>query len=178
MKSIRVKDKEFRLFISEEEIQNAVDKIAAELNLALAGKKPVFLVVLTGAFIFASDLLRKLQLDYEIQFVKVASYSGTQSTSEIKETFGLNERLRGRTVVIIEDIVDSGNTMQYLINRLRYIGVSELLIAALLFKPNAFRESFRIDYVGLEIPDDFVVGYGLDYDGFGRTYRDIYKIVE
>jgi len=177
MKTIVVKDKEFKLSIKAEEIKEAVDRIALQLNHDLKGKKPIFLVVLNGAFIFAADLYRKIKIESEISFVKLASYSGTESTAEVRELIGLNEKLRGKTVVILEDIIDTGTTMQYLINRLRYLGVSEVLLAALLFKPSAFREDFRIDYLGMEIPNDFIVGYGLDYDGFGRNHADIYKIV-
>jgi hypoxanthine phosphoribosyltransferase len=177
MKTIHVKDKEFKLFIRAEEIGVAVDNLADRLNNDLKDKNPVFLVVLNGAFIFAADLYRKISIRSEISFVKLASYSGTSSTSDVKELIGLNEKLRGRTVVIIEDIIDTGTTMQYLINKLHYQGVAEVVLVALLFKPSAFRESFRIDYLGMEIPNDFIVGYGLDYDGYGRNYADIYKIV-
>ena len=177
MKTIVVKDKEFKLSIRAEEINEAVEKIASQLNHDLKGKNPIFLVVLNGAFIFAADLYRKIEIESEISFVKLASYSGTETTSDVRELIGLNEKLRGRTVVILEDIIDTGTTMQYLINKLRYLGVSEVLLVALLFKPSAFREDFRIDYLGMEIPNDFIVGYGLDYDGFGRNYADIYKIV-
>jgi hypoxanthine phosphoribosyltransferase len=177
MKTIVVKDKEFKLSIKADEITKAVERIALQLNRDLKGKNPIFLVVLNGAFIFAADLYRIIEIESEISFVKLASYSGTESTSDVKELIGLNEKLRGRTVVILEDIIDTGTTMQYLINKLFYLGVSEVLLAALLFKPSAFRESFRIDYLGMEIPNDFIVGYGLDYDGFGRNYADIYKIV-
>jgi hypoxanthine phosphoribosyltransferase len=177
MKTIVVKDKEFKLSIKSEEINEAVERIAFQLNRDLQGKNPIFLVVLNGAFIFAADLYRKIEIESEISFVKLASYSGTESTSDVKELIGLNEKLKGRTVVILEDIIDTGTTMQYLINKLKYFGVSEVLLAALLFKPSAFREDFRIDYLGMEIPNEFIVGYGLDYDGFGRNYADIYKII-
>ena len=177
MKTIKVKDKEFKLSISAEEINEAVERIAFQLNRDLIGKNPIFLVVLNGAFIFAADLYRKIEIESEISFVKLASYSGTETTSEVRELIGLNEKLKGRTVVILEDIIDTGTTMQYLVNKLRYLGVAEVLLVALLFKPSAFREDFRIDYLGMEIPNDFIVGYGLDYDGFGRNYADIYKIV-
>ncbi len=126
---------------------------------------------------FAADLYRKIKIQSEISFVKLASYSGTESTSDVKELIGLNEKLRGRTVVILEDIVDSGATLQFLINKLIYHGAAEVIVVALLFKPSAFHESFRIDYLGMEIPNEFIVGYGLDYDGYGRNYADIYKIV-
>ena len=177
MKTIKVKDREFKLSIKAEEINAVIEGIAARLNHDLKGKNPIFLVVLNGAFMFAADLYRKIEIDSEISFVKLASYSGTQSTSDVKELIGLNEKLKGRTVVILEDIIDTGTTVQYLINKLIYQGVSEVILVALLFKPSAFQEGFRIDYLGIEIPSDFIVGYGLDYDGFGRNYADIYKIV-
>ena len=177
MQTIKVKDKEFKLSITAEEINNAVDIMAAKINRDLQGKNPLFLVVLNGAFIFAADLYRKITIPSEISFVKLASYSGTQTTSAVKELIGVNETLKGRTVVIVEDIIDTGITMQYLISKLEYQGVEKVYLAALLFKPTAFRESFRIDYLGLEIPNEFIVGYGLDYDGFGRNHPDIYKIV-
>lgn len=176
MKTITVKDKTFKLSITADEISQAVDRLAAELNRDLEGRNPLFLVVLNGAFIFAADLYRKITIESEISFVKLASYSGTSSTSDVKELIGLNERLKGRNIVILEDIIDTGTTMQYLINKLYYLGVNDVKLAALLFKPGAFRESFRIDYLGMEIPNEFIVGYGLDYDGFGRNYADIYKI--
>jgi hypoxanthine phosphoribosyltransferase len=177
MKTITVKDKEFKLSISAGEIEATVDSLAAKLNHDLKDKNPIFLVVLNGAFIFAADLYRKITVESEISFVKLASYTGTSSTSDVKELIGLNEKLKGRTVVILEDIIDTGTTMQYLINKLLYHGVADVKLVALLFKPTAFRESFRIDYLGMEVPNDFIVGYGLDYDGFGRNYADIYKIV-
>ena len=177
MQTIKVKDKTFKLSIPADELERAVNEIAQRINLDLAGANPLFLVVLNGAFIFASDLYRKITIPSEVSFVKLASYSGTSSTSEVKELIGLNESLKGRTVVIVEDIIDTGITMQYLISKLEYLGVEKVLIAALLFKPSAFRESFRIDYLGMEIPNEFIVGYGLDYDGYGRNYADIYKIV-
>jgi len=178
MKTIKVKDKNFRLSISSEELNETVDEIANRINHDLAGENPIFLVVLNGAFIFAADLYRRITIESEISFIKLASYTGTQTTSEVKELIGINEKLKGRTVVIIEDIIDTGITMQYLIKKLEYLGVRKIYLAALLFKPSAFRESFRIDYLGMEIPNDFIVGYGLDYDGFGRNYPDIYKIEE
>ena len=177
MKTIKVKDKDFKLSISADQINETVERLAAEINRDLKDKNPLFLVVLNGAFIFAADLYRRITIESEISFVKLASYSGTSSTSDVKELIGLNEKLKGRNVVILEDIIDSGTTIQYLMSKLLYLGVKDVKLVALLFKPNAFRESFRIDYLGLEIPNDFIVGYGLDYDGFGRNYPDIYKII-
>lgn len=177
MKTIKVKDKEFKLSITAVEIDQAIQNMADKVNKDLKDKNPLFLVVLNGAFIFAADFYRKITIESEITFVKLASYSGTSSTSDVKELIGLNERLKGRIVVILEDIIDTGTTMMFLKKKLEYLGVEKVLLAALLFKPNAFREDYRIDYLGMEIPNEFIVGYGLDYDGFGRNYPDIYKIV-
>jgi hypoxanthine phosphoribosyltransferase len=154
-----------------------VEVLADRLNHDLKDKNPLFLVVLTGAFLFAADLYRRITIESEISFVKLSSYSGTSSTSEVKELIGLSEKIKGRTIVILEDIIDTGTTAQYLIKKLDYMGVADVKLVALLFKPHAFRESFRIDYIGMEIPNEFIVGYGLDYDGFGRNYADIYTII-
>lgn len=177
METIRVKDKEFKLSITADEINATIEKLAGRLNHDLKDKNPLFLVVLNGAFIFAADIYRKIDIPSEITFVKLASYSGTSSTYEVKELIGLNEKLKGRTVVILEDIVDTGTTIQHLMNKLIYMGVDEVKLVSLLFKPSAFREGFRIDYLGLEIPNEFILGYGLDYDGYGRNYADIYTII-
>lgn len=178
MKKIRVKDKEFEVFIPEEKIDEAVSRIACRINEELKDQQPVFLVVLNGAFMFAADLFKKLDMACEVSFVKLASYSGTATSSSVKELIGLNSSLKGRQVVIVEDIIDTGITMDWLISKLYELGVEDLRVAALFFKPQAFRRDFTIDYIGMEIPNDFIVGYGLDYDGYGRNYGEVYKIVD
>jgi hypoxanthine phosphoribosyltransferase len=178
MKTIRVKDKDFRLFITAEEIDRAVTRIAGFLNEDMQGENPVFLVILNGAFIFASDLFKKLDMPCEVSFVKLSSYRGTATTARVKELIGLNESLRGRHVVIVEDIIDTGITMDYLLRKLEKLRPAGIRIAALLFKPEAFQMQFHIDYIGIEVPPDFIVGYGLDYDGQGRNHPDIYKILK
>lgn len=178
MKEIQLKDKRFAIEISEDHILKQVRGVAEKINNDLAEKKPLFLVVLNGAFMFASDLMKNIDIDCEISFVKLSSYQGTQSTEKVKELIGLNENLKGRTVVIVEDIVDTGITMEGIINDLHKKGVAETRIATLLFKPEAFQKSYKVDYIGMEIPNDFIVGYGLDYDGLGRNFRDIYKIMD
>lgn len=178
MRTIKVKDKDFQLFITAEEIERAVARIADSLNREMAGKNPVYLVILNGAFVFAGDLFKKLDMPCEVSFVKLSSYKGTGSTSCVKELIGLNEILRGRPVVIVEDIIDTGITMDYLLQKVRALEPADLKIAALLFKPEAFVKSFPIDYIGMEIPSDFIVGYGLDYDGYGRNFAEIYKLVK
>jgi len=175
--TIKVLDKEFEIFISSETIQETITNLAMRMTKDLQGKNPLFLVVLNGAFIFAADLLKQIKTDCQVSFVKLSSYVGTETTSTVRELIGLDEVLHGRTVVIVEDIIDTGITMAETMSKLRKLEAKEVLLATLLFKPNAFRKDFKIDYVGIEIPNDFIVGYGLDYDGFGRNYPDIYKIV-
>ena len=178
MKTIKVHGKEFSEFIDSVEIEKAVTQIAESINKDLKGKNPLFLVVLNGAFMFASDLLKKITIPCEISFVKLSSYIGTQTTSAVRELIGLDEVLHNRTVVIIEDIIDTGITMGVTIEKLKHLEAREVYIATLLFKPDAFRMNYDIDYVGIKIPNDFIVGYGLDYDGHGRNYPDIYKIID
>jgi len=177
-RTIRVKDKDFSIFIKADTIDAAIQKVADSINLDTASENPVFLVVLNGAFMFAADLLKKVTVNCSISFVKLASYSGTQSTNTVKELIGLNEDIKGRSVIVIEDIIDTGNTLNVLMDLLKVHGVDKMRIATLLYKPDAFQGKYKIDYVGMEIPNDFIIGYGLDYDGFARNLPDIYKIVE
>jgi len=178
MKEIHLKDKSFRINIDGAHILREVKRVANEINHDLKGRNPLFLVVLNGAFMFASDLMKNIDIDCEISFVKLASYQGIQSTEKVKELIGLNENLQGRTVVVVEDIVDTGITMEGIIKDLHAKGVADVRIATLLFKPEAFQKNYKIDYIGMEIPNEFIVGYGLDYDGLGRNYQDIYKIID
>jgi hypoxanthine phosphoribosyltransferase len=178
MNSIHVHDKSFIKAISSQQIQDAVVIIADRINTDLAGKNPLFLVVLNGAFMFAGDLFKRITIPCQISFVKLSSYIGTRTTSAVRELIGLEEVLAGRTVVIIEDIIDTGITMGVTIEKLKKLEASEVYIATLLFKPESFQMNFEIDYIGMKIPNDFIVGYGLDYNGQGRNYPDIYKIIE
>ncbi len=178
MKKVKILDKEFGIYLSAAEIDKAVGRVADSINEDLKGKDPLFIVVLNGAFMFASDLLKKIKLDNNITFVKLSSYSGTRSSRVVKELIGLNETVKGRTVVIIEDIIDTGLTMQRMLEILQQQEVEEVKIATLVFKPEAFKGDYPIDYIGLDIPNDFILGYGLDYDGYGRNLPDIYKIIE
>ncbi len=177
-KRIKVHDKEFEIFISSRKIQKTIDKMADVMKRELKDKNPLFLVVLNGAFIFAADLIRRMDFDCEVSFVKLSSYVGTQTTSTVRELIGLDEVLTGRTVVIVEDIIDTGITMANTIPKLKKLQAADVKLAALLFKPDAFQMDYKIDYVGMEIPNDFIVGYGLDYDGLARNYAEIYKIRE
>lgn len=177
MKTVTLKDKTFGISIPETELLKAVDNVAEKMNADLKGKNPLFLIVLNGAFMFASDLLKRVEIPAQLSFVKVSSYCGTCSSGNVTELIGLNEDVKGRNVVIIEDIVDSGRTMYGMVEKLKSMGVGELRIATLFFKPEALKYDLKIDYAAMEIPNDFIVGYGLDYDGYGRNLRDIYTLI-
>lgn len=173
---ITVKDKQFKPYISSEIILKEVKRLAQEICNDLAGQNPLFVVVLNGSFMFAADLLREITIPCEISFVKVASYHGTSSTGSVTELIGLTEEIGGRTVVIVEDIVDTGVTLEKLVGVLEKKNVSQIKIASALLKPDAYKKDIPVNYVGLKIPNDFVVGYGLDYDGQGRNLKDIYVL--
>ncbi len=175
---VQIKDKSFEHFIDFQDIQNAVKTVATRMNNDLKGKNPLFLAVLNGAFMFMGDLMKEVSVSCEISFIRLASYQGLKSTENVQEIFGLTEDIEGRTVVIVEDIVDSGNTMLMLIKQLEKRNPKEIKIATLLLKPEALKHDVKLDYVALEIPNDFIVGYGLDYDGYGRNMNSIYKIKE
>lgn len=178
MSIIKVKDKTFKTFIPEDEIQRRVKAVAEKINKDLDGHNPLFLAVLNGSFMFAADLMRYITIPCEISFVKLASYQGTTSTGRVKEIIGINEELQGRTVVIVEDIVDTGKTMKRMLESLGTRNPDSLHICTLLVKPNKLEENLNIEYAAMEIPNDFIVGYGLDYDQQGRNLRDIYTVVE
>ncbi len=178
MNTIQIKDKTFAPFIPESRILEEVERVAGEINRDLAGESPLFLSVLNGAFMFTADLMRRLTIPAEVSFVKLASYAGTSSTGKVKELVGLNGDIEGRTVVIVEDIVDTGVTMKYLVETLQTKRPKEIRIATLLLKPDKLKVDLDIHYIAMSIPNDFIVGYGLDYDGLGRNYRDIYTVVE
>ena len=152
--------------------------VAQQISKDMEGKTPLLLGVLNGSFIFAADLIREMTIPCEISFVKLASYQGTTSTGKVKEVIGINENLSGRTVIIVEDIVESGRTMRQMIESLGTRNPESVHICTLFFKPDKLQEELALDYVAFRIPDDFIVGYGLDYDGFGRELKDIYTIVE
>lgn len=173
---IHIRDKEFEPFIREAEIMEGVDRVAKELNEELHEKRPIFLSVLNGSFLFAADLLKRMEIDCEISFVKVASYHGTTSSGTVKQLVGLNESLEDRCVVILEDIVDTGRTLESILASLHEHHPREVRVATLLFKPDAYKGDRVVDHRALEVPDKFLVGYGLDYDGLGRNLRDIYKL--
>ena len=166
----------FEPYISKEEIDARIKQLAQEIERDCAGTCPLFLCVLNGAFVFASDLFRAVDMDAGISFIRLQSYSGTGSTGVVKEIVGLTENIEGRTVIVVEDIVDSGNTIVELKNILSERGAAESRICTLLLKPDAYKKDIKIDYVAMEIPNDFIVGFGLDYDELGRNYKDIYVL--
>jgi hypoxanthine phosphoribosyltransferase len=178
MKEIRIHDKKFREFLTEEMIQKRVAEIARQINSDLAGKEVVFLGILNGAFLFAADLFRRIDFPARISFIKLASYQGTTSQGLIKELIGWNEDINNKIIVVIEDIVDTGNTLERIVDELVIRKAAEIRIAAMLYKPAAYTKDIHLDYIGFEIPNDFVVGFGLDYDGFGRNLPSVYSLVK
>jgi hypoxanthine phosphoribosyltransferase len=179
MKNVTILDREFELFIPYEKIRAIVEEMAEQMNNDFKDKNPLFLCILNGSFMFAAEVFKRISLlDAEISFVKLASYNGTSTTGTVKELIGLNEDLTGRTVVVLEDIVDSGITIAKTIEQIKTKNPLEIKIATLLLKPDALQVKVPLDYIGIEIPNDFIVGYGLDYNGRGRNLIDIYKVTE
>ena len=176
MKILQVKDKSFAISIPEAKIQEEIRRVAAEITRDMEGKEPLFLPVLNGAFIFAADLLREISIPCEVSFIKLASYQGTRSSGEIREVIGLAKDITGRHVVIVEDIIDSGLTMAHMIETLQMHNPASISVCSFLVKPEALKVEVPIHYRCMDIPNDFIVGYGLDYDGFGRNTRDIYTL--
>lgn len=178
MEIVHVKDKSFSIFLTEEQILARVKEVGAQISKDLEGKQPLFLAVLNGSFVFAADLMRAVTIPSEISFIRLASYEGTSSTGKVKQLMGLNENIEGRTIVVVEDIVDSGLTMKELLAMLAEKRPAEVHVASLLVKPGNLKVDLDIPYRCFDIPNDFIVGYGLDYDGFGRNLRQIYTVVD
>lgn len=177
METVRVLDKEFKPYLSADDIQNRVSEIANKINADYSGESVLFVSILNGSFMFTSDLMKKVNIDCEVSFLKVASYSGVSTTGDVKRLIGLNESIEGRDVIIIEDIVDTGITIEVVYNQIRAMGASSVRVVSLFMKPAAYRKTLKVDYVGFEIPNDFIVGYGLDYNGYGRNLPAIYSVV-
>ena len=175
---IQVFDKTFEPYITATQINEQIKKIAAQLNMDYAGKRPLFIAILNGSFMFASDLFKELTIDAEICFIKLASYKGTKSTGNVITSIGLDIPLTDRHVIILEDIVDTGKTLDAFLPQLINQQPVTLKIASLLHKPEALQFPVTIDYLGFEVPNKFLLGYGLDYDGLGRNLKEIYKLVE
>jgi len=177
MKQVTIEDKTFGIYIQDQEIQLAIQTIANEMNVLYADKKPIFISVLNGAFMFTADLLKKIEIPCELSFIKLSSYSGTTSTGTVKEIVGLQEEIAGRDVIVIEDIIDTGITMQKIISQLKLKNPASIRIATLLLKPDSVKVPIKPDFVCFSIPDKFVVGYGLDLNGIGRNLPDIYQLI-
>ena len=178
MSRVKIKDKTFETSISETEIKQRIREVAARINKDMAGKNPLFLSVLNGAFIFTADLLREITVPCEVSFVKLASYQGITSTGKVHEVIGINEDLTGRSVIIVEDIVYTGRTMKQMIESLGTRNLGSVDICTLFVKPDKLEEPLDIKYSCFSIPNEFIVGYGLDYDQQGRNLKDIYTLVE
>ena len=177
MEKVKIHDKEFRISIPAKEIQQRITTLGRQISNDFEEKRPLFIAVLNGSFLFAADLLKNVSCECEITFVRVSSYAGTKSTGQVRNLVGLNDNIEGRSVILVEDIVDTGDTAVYLINELRKERPAEIKIASLLLKPKALKHALTVDYTGFEVPNDFLVGYGLDYDGLGRNLNDIYTLI-
>ena len=178
MKTVKLHNKEFEIFIAETEISAIVHSMANQIN-NIGIKNPLFIAVLNGSFLFAADIMRKINIpNSEISFIKLSSYLGTESTGEVNELIGLGKNIRNRNIVILEDIIDTGITLEKIILLLEKEEVNDIKVATLLFKPEAYKKDIEIDFIGKSIPNDFVVGYGLDYDEIGRNLPHIYKLKE
>ena len=177
-KIIQVKDKRFEVSIPSDRIQAEVKRVAEQINKEYEGQSPIFLAVLNGSFVFAADLLREITLPCEVSFVRLASYQGVSTTGTIREIMGLNLDITGRPIIIVEDIVDTGLTMAHMLETLKTHNPSSIDICTLLLKPGKLQVDLDIRYCCLQIPNDFIVGYGLDYDGFGRNTKDIYTLCD
>lgn len=177
MATLKVHDKEFVPYINSLEIEKQVSRVASEINRDYEGKNPLFIAILNGAFIFAADLFKQINLEAEIGFIKLASYKGVKSTGKVITAIGLDAELFGRDVIIVEDIVDTGRTLSQFLPQLEHHHPASLKVATLLHKPAAMVFPIKIDYLGFTIPDKFVLGYGLDYDGLGRNIKEIYQLV-
>ncbi|MBN1989801.1 MAG: hypoxanthine phosphoribosyltransferase [Bacteroidales bacterium] len=177
MKTVKLWDKTFALSYSNEAIQKDVEKVAESINSDFSGEEqPIFLSVLNGSFMFTADLLKRINFPCEVSFVKLASYQGTSSTGDVNQLIGLTENLEGKHVIIVEDIVDTGHTLTKLYKLVQEHRAASVRIATLLYKPESYHGQIKIDYIGKTIPNDFIVGYGLDYDGLGRNLADIYTL--
>ena len=178
MRKVKISDKEFKLYIPSASVKRAVDQVAIQINNQYIDEEILFVSVLNGAFAFSADLIRKIQSPCQITFVKLASYQGSESTGIVKELIGLNENIEGKHVILIEDIVDTGLTIESVVKQLKKLKPASVRVATLLFKPQAYLKNLKIDYIGIEIPNEFVVGCGLDYNGYGRNLEDIYSLIQ
>ena len=178
MKQVKLLDKSFRLFIDSNKIKKSIDDLSKIINNDYNHACPIFVCVLNGSFLFAADLLRRFEHECKVSFIKISSYEGTSSTGTLKELIGLNEQIKGRDVIVVEDIVDTGNTLEGVYKELLKHYPKSVQTATLLFKPNAYQKTIEVKYSALQVGNEFLVGYGLDYNGLGRNLEDIYIINE
>jgi hypoxanthine phosphoribosyltransferase len=177
MKRIKVLDKEFEISIPSEKIQQRIKELAGEISRDLKDKDPVFIGILNGSFMFASDLFKNISIDAQITFLKLASYQGISTSGTVKQLIGLNQEIKNQNIVILEDIVDTGITLDTIMRQLSGYQPASVRVATLLYKPGSCKADIPLDYVGFSIPNEFIIGYGLDYNGYGRKYEDIYTLV-
>jgi len=177
MELIKVHDKHFKPYISADKINEEVKRVASEINKDYKGKKPLFIAILNGSFMFAADLFKVINIEAEICFIKLASYKGIKSSGQVITAIGLDVDLVGREIIVVEDIVDTGNTLSKFLPQIYHHHPASLKIAALLHKPDAMIHPIKIDYLGFSVPNKFLLGYGLDYDGLGRNIKEIYQLV-
>jgi len=176
MKKIKIKDKTFETYLTEGQIKQRIEELGVQIGADFEGEELVILGVLNGSFVVMADLVRTIPLPLSCEFIKISSYSGMESTGKVMEVIGIPASIEGKNVLVVEDIVDTGNSMAYLKKQLESLYPKRIAIATLLFKKEAFLFNYPLDYVGFEIPNKFVVGFGLDYDGEGRNYPDIYQL--
>ena len=179
MKRIKVHDKYFKLYMSNQQIEESIQNVADKLNNDLKDvDTPIFLSVLNGSFMFTASLMQKIEFQCDIVFIKLASYEGTSSSGNVKQIMGLTKSVEGKTVVVVEDIVDTGGTIEELYKILKGAGAADVKICTLMYKPGSYSKNIPVDYVANSIPNDFILGFGLDYDQLGRQYKDVYVIDE
>lgn len=175
---MQIHDKHFQLFISSKKIQYRIHELAQQINEDYKDKNPLFLSILNGAFIFTADIFREISIPAEVSFIKLKSYKKMETSGKVKELLGLEHNIYNRNIIIIEDIVDTGKTLNHVLEEFTELGARSIEILTLLHKPEADKSNLNLSYVGFEIPNEFVIGYGLDYDGYGRNLKDIYKVIE
>ncbi len=173
----KILDQQFDIFITSDQIQSRISEMAHQINLEYKDKDPLFLSILNGAFIFTADLFREIDIPAEVSFIKLKSYRKMETSGKVKELIGLENNIFNRNIIIVEDIVDTGKTLHHILEEFKELGTKSIEILTLLYKPEANKIPLDLKYVGFEIPNDFVVGYGLDYEGYGRNFKDIYKVV-
>lgn len=176
-KTVKIRDKEFAIYIPSGRIEERIKEIGRQINEDLDGESPIFISVLNGAFLFTADLIKQITIPCEVTFIRMSSYEGITSTGNMNQVLGLKESIEGRVVVVVEDIVDTGNTVVSILSELKKHRPAEIKIASLLLKPKALKHNIQVDYLGFEVPNNFLLGYGLDYNGFGRNLNDIYTLV-